>query len=75
MAANLIALLEQLLGSNEVLSRIGSLIGLSPERSRSAIGAVVPAIWPPWSAWYRNPEAAINSPPQSATRIPACSTI
>ena len=44
MAANLIALLEQLLGSNEVLSRIGSLIGLSPERSRSAIGAVVPAI-------------------------------
>jgi hypothetical protein len=44
MAANLIALLEQLLGSNEVLSRIGSLIGLSPERSRSAIGAAVPAI-------------------------------
>jgi hypothetical protein len=44
MAANLIAVLEQLLGSNEVLSRIGSLIGLSPERSRSAIGAVVPAI-------------------------------
>jgi Bacterial protein of unknown function (DUF937) len=44
MAANLIALLEQLLGSNEVLSRIGSLIGLSSERSRSAIGAAVPAI-------------------------------
>jgi hypothetical protein len=44
MAANLIAVLEQLLGSNDVLSRIGSLIGLSPERSRSAIGAVVPAI-------------------------------
>ena len=34
MAADLIAMLEQLLGSNEVLSRIGSLIGLSPERSR-----------------------------------------
>jgi hypothetical protein len=44
MAANLIAVLEQLLGSNEVLSRIGSLIGLSPERSRSVIGAAVPAI-------------------------------
>jgi hypothetical protein len=44
MAANLIALLEQLLGSNEVQSRIGSLIGLSPERSRSVIGAAVPAI-------------------------------
>ena len=44
MAANLIGVLEQLLGSNEVLSRIGSLIGLSPERTRSAIGAVVPAI-------------------------------
>ena len=44
MAANLIGVLEQLLGSNEVLSRIGSLIGLSPERTRSAIGAAVPAI-------------------------------
>jgi hypothetical protein len=44
MAANLIGLLEQLLGSNEVLSRIGALIGLSPERTKSAVGAAVPAI-------------------------------
>ncbi|MGH6921713.1 MAG: DUF937 domain-containing protein [Geminicoccaceae bacterium] len=44
MAANLIGMLEQLLGSSEVLSRIGSLIGLSPERTKTAIGAAVPAI-------------------------------
>jgi hypothetical protein len=44
MAANLIGVLEQLLGSNEVLSRIGSLIGLSPERTQTAIGGAVPAI-------------------------------
>ena len=44
MALNLIGLLEQLLGSNEVLSRIGSLLGLSPDRSRTAIGGAVPAI-------------------------------
>ena len=44
MALNLIDLLERLLGSNEVLSRIGALIGLSPERTKTAIGAAVPAI-------------------------------
>ena len=32
MAQNLIDLLERLLGSNDVLSRLGALIGLSPER-------------------------------------------
>ncbi len=44
MARNLIDLLEQMLGSNEVLSRIGALIGLSPDRVKGAIGAAVPAI-------------------------------
>jgi hypothetical protein len=44
MAANLIGVLEQVLGSNEVLTRLGSLIWLSPERTRIAIGGVVPAI-------------------------------
>jgi hypothetical protein len=44
MAQNLIDLLERLLGSNEVLSRIGALIGLSPEKAKAAIGAAVPAI-------------------------------
>lgn len=44
MMRNLIDLLEQMLGSNEVLSRIGALIGLSPDRVKSAIGAAVPAI-------------------------------
>jgi hypothetical protein len=44
MARNLIDVLEQMLGSNEVLSRIGALIGLSPERVKGAIGAAVPAI-------------------------------
>jgi hypothetical protein len=44
MAQNLIQLLEQILGSNEVLSRIGALLGLNPEKVRGAIGAAVPAI-------------------------------
>jgi hypothetical protein len=44
MALNLIDLLEQLLGSNEVVSRIGALIGLSPEKAKAAIGTAVPAI-------------------------------
>ena len=44
MAVNLVAILERLLGSDEVLSRIGSLIGLSPEQARTAIGGAVPAI-------------------------------
>jgi hypothetical protein len=38
MAQNLIDLLERLLGSNEVLSR------LNPEKAKAAIGAAVPAI-------------------------------
>jgi hypothetical protein len=44
MAQNLIDLLERLLGSNDVLSRLGGLIGLSPETTKGAIGAAVPAI-------------------------------
>lgn len=44
MATNLTAVLKQLLGSNEVLSRLGSLVGLSPDNTRSAIGGAVPAI-------------------------------
>ena len=44
MAHDLIGLLERLFGSNEVLSRLGALIGLSPARTEEAIGAAVPAI-------------------------------
>jgi hypothetical protein len=44
MAQNLIDLLERLLGSNDVLSRLGALIGLSPENTKGVIGAAVPAI-------------------------------
>jgi hypothetical protein len=44
MAVNLIGILEQLLGSSDMLSRIGSLIGLSPDRTKTAIGGAVPAI-------------------------------
>jgi hypothetical protein len=44
MAANLMGMLEQLLGSSDVLSRLGSLIGLSPEKTKTAVGAAVPAI-------------------------------
>jgi hypothetical protein len=41
---NLLALIEQWLGSNEVATRLGSLVGLSPESTRTAIRAAVPAI-------------------------------
>lgn len=44
MAANLIGILESLLGSGDVLSRLGALVGLSPERTKSTVGAAVPAI-------------------------------
>ena len=44
MAVNLMGLLEQLLGSSEVLSRLGSLIGLGPDKTKTAVGAAVPAI-------------------------------
>ena len=44
MAQNLIALLERLLGSGDVLARLGALIGASPEKTKSAIGAAVPAL-------------------------------
>jgi hypothetical protein len=44
MAQNLIDLLERLLGSNDVLSRLGALIGLSPENTKGVVGAAVPAI-------------------------------
>ena len=43
MAQNLVDLLERLLGSNDVLSRLGGLIGLSPETTKGVIGAAVPA--------------------------------
>lgn len=41
---NLVAVIEQWLGSTEVATRIGSLLGLSPETTRTAIRAAVPAI-------------------------------
>jgi hypothetical protein len=41
---NLVALIEQWLGSNEVATRLGALVGLSPESTRTAIRAAVPAI-------------------------------
>ena len=44
MAQNLIDLLERLLGSNDVLSRLGALIGLSPDNTKGVVGAAVPAI-------------------------------
>ena len=44
MAANLIAVLEQVLGSNDVVAKIAAFIGLSPERTKTAIGGAVPAI-------------------------------
>jgi hypothetical protein len=39
MARNLIELLEQVLGSNEVLSRINALKGLNPEKVSAIPGA------------------------------------
>jgi hypothetical protein len=44
MASNLIALLERLLGSGDVLSRLGALIGASPEKTKATIGSAVPAL-------------------------------
>ncbi|MGH6901549.1 MAG: DUF937 domain-containing protein [Geminicoccaceae bacterium] len=44
MAVNLMGVLEQLLGSSDVLSRLGALIGLSPDKTKAAVGAAVPAI-------------------------------
>jgi hypothetical protein len=44
MAMNLIGLLEQVLGSSDVLARLGSLIGLSPDKAKTAVGAAVPAL-------------------------------
>jgi hypothetical protein len=41
---NLVALIEQWLGSNEVATRLGALVGLSPESTRTAIRAAVPAL-------------------------------
>jgi hypothetical protein len=75
MAANIIGVLEQVLGSNEVLSRLGWLIGLSPERTRPAIGgrsAGDPggAGWP--CAEARGPRPACRDATQ--TGIPAYST-
>jgi hypothetical protein len=44
MAVNLIAVLEQVLGSSDVVAKIAAFIGLSPERTKTAIGGAVPAI-------------------------------
>jgi hypothetical protein len=44
MTGNLIDLLVTRLGSSGVLARIGALIGLSPEQTKAALGAAVPAI-------------------------------
>jgi hypothetical protein len=44
MATNLIGMIEQALGSNAVVSRISALIGLSPEQTRTAIRAAIPAL-------------------------------
>jgi len=44
MASNLIAVLERLLGSGDVLSRLGALIGASPEKTKATIGSAVPAL-------------------------------
>ena len=44
MAQNLIMLLGRLLGSDAVLSRIGALIGASPEQGQAAISSAVPAL-------------------------------
>ena len=74
MAQNLIDLLERLLGSSDVLSRIGALIGLSPEKTKAAVGAAVPAILAAWSASRRSRRAATGSPRWPRTRMPACST-
>jgi hypothetical protein len=41
---NLVAAIEQWLGSSEVATRLASLLGLSPEATRTAIRAAVPAI-------------------------------
>jgi hypothetical protein len=56
MAANLIGLLEQLIGSSDVLSRLGSLIGLSPDKTKTAIGAAVPALLAALVSLVQKPE-------------------
>ena len=56
MAQNLIDLLERLLGTNDVLSRLGSLIGLSPGNTEAAIGAAVPAILAGLTGLAQKPE-------------------
>ena len=44
VAQNLIDLLDRLLGSGDVLSRLGAVIGASPAKTKSAIGTAVPAL-------------------------------
>jgi hypothetical protein len=56
MASNLIALLERLLGSGDVLARLGALIGASPEKTKSAIGAAVPGLLASLVGVAQNPE-------------------
>jgi hypothetical protein len=44
MPTNLINIIGQLLGSGDTLSKIASLVGLTPDRAQSTIGAAAPAI-------------------------------
>jgi Bacterial protein of unknown function (DUF937) len=75
MAQNLIDLLERLLGSNDVLSRLGALVGLSPENTKGVIGAAVPAILAALVGIAQRPEGRDRLAAQSRARTPACSTI
>ncbi len=44
MAINLISVITQLLGSSDTLSKLGSVIGLTPDQTKSAVSAAAPAI-------------------------------
>jgi len=44
MPTNLISIIGQLLGSGDTISKIASLVGLTPDRTQSTIGVAAPAI-------------------------------
>jgi hypothetical protein len=44
MAINLINVITQLLGSGDTFSKLGSVIGLTPDQTKSAVSAAAPAI-------------------------------
>ena len=75
MAQNLIDLLERLLGSNEVLSRIGALIGLSPEKTKARSARPFRRSWQPSWVWRRSRRAGTGSPRWSRARTPVSSTM